>query len=252
MTGGGNWTWLIPGRMPTLVDAGVGDPQQLDELARALDGASLSQVLVTHAHPDHADGVMAIAARMPTVRFLKMPWPGHDTRWPVHWQPLHDGETLQVGDIAATIVHTPGHAPDHICLWHGATRTLFGGDLAIDGATVWIPASLGGDLAAYLASLDRILALNPSRIFPGHGPVIAEPAALLRHYLSHRRQRERQVIDALRHGDTTPAAIAARIYPQLDQALVARAEETVQAHLQKLERDGVARRADLAWNIMDA
>src|SRR5687767_12200555 len=74
MTGTGNWTWLIPGRVPTLIDAGVGDPRHLDELAQALDGSPLAQVLVTHAHSDHADGVTAIAERMPSVRFLKMPW----------------------------------------------------------------------------------------------------------------------------------------------------------------------------------
>jgi ribonuclease/clavin/mitogillin len=250
MTGAGNWTWLIPGRVPTLVDAGVGDPQHLDELAQALDGSALAQVLVTHAHSDHAGGVMAIAGHMPSVRFLKMPWPDRDTRWPVRWVPLNDGDTLDVGDTSATIVHTPGHAPDHVCLWHAATRTLFGGDLAIDGATVWIPSFLGGDLAAYLASLGRVIALNPSRIFPAHGAVITEPGGLLRAYIAHRRERELQVIDALRHGDASPAAVVARIYPELDNELLARAEETVKAHLEKLEREGVARRAADAWHII--
>ena len=251
MTGPGNWTWLIPGRLPTLIDAGVGEPEHLDEIEEALGGAALAQVLVTHAHADHAGGVMAIAGRMPPVRFLKMPWPARDNRWPVRWSPLADGDTVDAGDTSLTVVHTPGHAPDHLCFWHAATRALFGGDLAIEGTTVWIPSFLGGDLAAYLASLARVLALNPARIFPGHGPIITNPDALLRGYLAHRRERELQIVDALRRGDASAAAIVAHVYPELEQGLVPRAEETVLAHLEKLERDGTARRAGDAWHIIE-
>jgi glyoxylase-like metal-dependent hydrolase (beta-lactamase superfamily II) len=95
------------------------------------------------------------------------------------------------------------------------------------------------------------MALDPARIYPAHGPVIIEPAALLRGYVEHRRLRERQVIDAVRRGDSHPAAIVARVYPELDKALVTRAEETVIAHLVKLEQDGVARRTFDAWHIID-
>jgi glyoxylase-like metal-dependent hydrolase (beta-lactamase superfamily II) len=188
---------------------------------------------------------------MPGVRFLKIPWRDVDTRWDVRWRPLADGDTVDTGDTSSVVVHTPGHAPDHVCLWHSATRSLFGGDLVIAGSTVWIPASGGGDLAAYVASLERIVVLDPARIFPGHGPIITEPVALLRRYVAHRRERELQVIDALRRGDAVPAAIVARIYPDLEKALVPRAEQTVIAHLLKLERDGVARRVADAWHIID-
>jgi glyoxylase-like metal-dependent hydrolase (beta-lactamase superfamily II) len=251
MTGAGNWTWLIRGRVPTLVDAGIGEPRHLDGLEQALKGEKLAQVVVTHAHSDHAGGVTAIAQRMPSARFLKIPWAGRDERWPVQWETLTDGGTLQLGDTEVTVLHTPGHAPDHACVWHPETRSLFGGDLAIDGTTVWIPASLGGDLAAYLASLERVMALGPARIFPGHGPVITDPGRLLREYVEHRRTRERQVIDALAAGAASPRAIVARIYPALNEARVSRAEETVTAHLVKLEHDGAARRRGDAWHIID-
>ena len=250
MTGAGNWTWLIRGRVPTLIDAGVGDPQHLDELEQALDGAALAQVLVTHAHSDHAGGVTAIAARLPSARFLKWPCPDRDSQWPVRWAPVADGDALAIGDTSATILHTPGHAPDHVCLWHATTRSLFGGDLATDGTTVWIPSSPGGERAAYLASLERVVALDPARIFPGHGSVITEPGPLLRGYVAHRRERELQVLDALRRGDTSPSAMVARIYPELNRALVRRAEATVIAHLEKLEHDGVVGRAADAWHII--
>ncbi len=250
MTGAGNWTWLIPGRVPTLVDAGVGHPAHLDALEEALGGATLAQVLVTHGHSDHASGVAAIAARMPAARFLKMAWPGRDERWEVPWVSVADGDTIEAGDASVTAVHTPGHAPDHVCFWHRDTRVMFGGDLAIKGTTVWIPSSLQGDLASYVASLERVLALNPARIYPGHGPVIDDPAALLRRYIAHRHERESQVIDALRRGHAHADAIVARIYAGLQEGLVPRAKETIIAHLQKLERDGRVRRAGDAWHMI--
>src|SRR5689334_11498643 len=87
MTGAGNSTWLIPGRVPTLIDAGTGDARHLEAIEQALQGASLVQVLVTHSHTDHASGAPAIATRMPHVRFRKMLWPDRDEKWPVPWKP---------------------------------------------------------------------------------------------------------------------------------------------------------------------
>jgi glyoxylase-like metal-dependent hydrolase (beta-lactamase superfamily II) len=253
MTGDGNWTWLLRGRTPTLIDAGVGEGAHLDALALALavDGTPLAQVVVTHGHSDHASGAAAIAARFPVTRFLKMPWPERDARWGVTWAPLRDGDIVVAGDTALTVVHTPGHAPDHLCLWHEPTGSVFGGDLAIRDTTVWIPSSAHGDLRAYLQSLERILALHPSRIFPAHGPVIDDPGSLLRAYVAHRADREREILAALRAGERTAAAIAAKIYSTLHQSLLPRAEETVSAHLEKLEREGRARCTDNAWHIID-
>ena len=252
ITGDGNWTWLLPGRVPTLVDAGTGDGRHLAAVETALGGARLAQVLVTHAHVDHASGVTALAERFGVQRFLKMRWPERDPQWPVPWRDLHDETLIDAGDSTLTAVHTPGHSPDHLCFWHAETRTLFGGDLAIKGSTVWIPARLQGDLSAYLASLQRVIALNPARVLPAHGPIIDEPLPLLRYYLEHRRQREAQIIDALRVGAASVEAIVTRIYPALNPSALPLAAESVHAHLLKLERDGTARRDGEAWHIIDA
>jgi glyoxylase-like metal-dependent hydrolase (beta-lactamase superfamily II) len=248
MTGAGNWTWLIRGRLPTLIDAGTGDPAHVEEVAGTLGSVGLAQVLVTHAHTDHASGAPALAARFAGARFRKMPWPERDARWPVAWSPVADGDTLEAGDTTLVAVHTPGHAPDHLCFWHEATRTLFCGDLAVEGTTVWIPQSQGGSLADYLASLARVLALEPERLLPAHGPVIDDPGRVLRGYVAHRLRREEEVLAALARGDRTPDAIASRIYAGLKEPFLRLARESVAAHLVKLEHEGrVTRTADGGW-----
>lgn len=251
ITGGGNWTWLLRGRTPTLIDAGTGDERHLAALAGMLGGEQLMQVIVTHAHADHASGAPAIGERMPHARFLKMPWPGRDAKWPVLWHALADGDSVDAGDTRLRVVHTPGHAPDHICLWDETSRTLFGGDLAVRGTTVWIPTSLQGDLSDYIASLERVIALQPLRILPAHGEVIDDPVALLRGYLTHREERERQILRAVRAGDSSPEAIVERLYAGVKERLIPLARESVLAHLAKLERDGVVRRTGEAWHIIE-
>ena len=250
-TGDGNWTWLIRGRVTTLIDAGTGESRHLEAIERALDGAALSQVIVTHGHTDHASGVTALAAKFPGVRFLKMPWPERDGRWPAPWEPLRDGSVVPAGDDTLTAIHTPGHAPDHLCLWHAESRTMFCGDLAQKGTTIYIPPNLQGDLLAYLASLERVLALRPAQLLPAHGPVIDDPDRVLRGYIEHRREREAQILELLRGGESSPDVMVIRMYRGLKDTLVPMARESVLAHLLKLEHEGRARRSGDAWHIIE-
>jgi glyoxylase-like metal-dependent hydrolase (beta-lactamase superfamily II) len=244
MTGDGNWTYLIGGRHPVLIDAGVGNATHLDAIANAAPGGP-SLVLVTHAHSDHVSGAPAIKARWPQARFKKFPWPIRDPD--VGWTWLEDGSLVDTDDGPLTVLHTPGHAPDHLTFWHPDSRTLFVGDMLVQGSTVVIPASHGGSLALYLRSLERMLRLNPARALPAHGPVIDDPAALIHKYVEHRAQREGQVLGAIAAGGSTVESIAAKIYPTLVDALVPMARESVLAHLQKLESEGRARRDGDRW-----
>jgi glyoxylase-like metal-dependent hydrolase (beta-lactamase superfamily II) len=124
--------------------------------------------------------------------------------------------------------------------WHEPTRTAFTGDLVVAGSSVMIHTSRGGNLADYLAALERLLALAPRTLLPGHGPRVDDPAPLVAGYLEHRRMRERQILAALRAGHATVQAIAESIYDGLDSALMAAACENVVAHLEKLKAEGRA------------
>jgi hydroxyacylglutathione hydrolase len=195
---------------------------------------------VTHAHSDHASGSPALAARWPRAAFGKLPWPERDARWAVPWQALADGEELDAGDVRLRVLHTPGHSPDHVSLFEPETRTLFCGDLAVAGSTVVIPGGRGGDLAAYLKSLDRVLALGPDLLLPAHGRAVHDPARVIASYISHRKIREDQIVASLQRGESTPESIVAEVYPNLRPELRDAAVGTVVAHLIKLRDEGRA------------
>jgi len=219
----GNNTWLIPGREPALVDAGTGRPEHVEAVARALDGAPLARVLVTHWHPDHVSGLPALRARWKGVVVIDSA-----------------REPIPAGDGTIEAVPTPGHAPDHLCFFDRASGDLYCGDLARLDGTIVIPASKGGDLRAYLESLRRVRDLAPRRLLPGHGPIIDDPIALVDAYLAHRAQREQQILAAILDGARTVADIVRRVYPALPESLSAAAADSVRAHLVKLRDEGRA------------
>ena len=253
MTGDGNNTYLLvnDSGSATLIDAGVGDPRHLEAIDRALEKhrARLDRVLVTHVHGDHAKGAAPIAAAHPESRFFKYPWPEQDVRYQVPWQPLRDGEPIGEGDQRVTAVFTPGHSPDHMAFWHEPTRTAFVGDLVVAGTTVMIAASKGGDLTDYLASLERIRALEAVRLLPAHGPEVTNPEAILDRYAEHRRHREGQILHELARGLDTVPSITESIYHGLSPALIPAAAENVRAHLDKLTKEGRVRRARDGWHL---
>jgi glyoxylase-like metal-dependent hydrolase (beta-lactamase superfamily II) len=230
----GNNTWLLHGREPALIDAGVGLPAHVDAVAATLAGAGLVRILLTHGHPDHASGVPALLARWPTAIVISR----SPMRPPDRHQIADEGALIPAGDTSLRVIGTPGHAPDHLCFFDERSRDLFCGDLVRLGGTVVIPASQGGNLRQYLESLHRVRSLGPRRLLPGHGPIVDDPAALIDEYLAHRAERDRQILDAVRAGARTPEEIVAQVYQELPAALRSAAADSVAAHLIKLREDG--------------
>jgi len=231
----GNNTYLLPGRVPALIDAGVGDEGHLKSIDSSLAGGGLARVLITHGHPDHVGGLQRVLERWPAAELIRFGC---------------EKDVVDAGDGRLRLLHTPGHAPDHLCFFDEDTRDLYCGDLARLGGSIVIPASKGGNLRHYLESLRRVRALSPKRLLPGHGPIVDDPEALIDEYLRHRAQREDEVVAALQDGLKTPEEMVPRIYGVLNPALSAAAADSVLAHLVKLHDEQRAIVSDQGWQLV--
>ena len=147
----------------------------------------------------------------------------------------------------ATAVFTPGHAEGHLCFEVGAATIA--GDMVAGVGTILIDPS-EGDMALYLASLERLLARPAAMLLPAHGPAIPDGPAKLREYLAHRRMREDRVVAALpaRSTGATLDELVAQAYSDTPRALWPLAERSLRAHLDKLVRDGRAREVAGRWS----
>ncbi len=242
MTGPGTNTYLVGDEGGDLVciDPGPADPQHLrniEDAVQALRGR-LTAVLLTHSHPDHRPLARQLADR--TGAPLRAFDPRDDGAGP-----LRDGELVQAGSTTLRAVHTPGHASDHLCYFDEAASALFTGDHVLSGMTTVISPP-DGDMTDYMASLQHVLALRPAVIHPGHGRVIEDGVATIEQYIAHRLEREAQVAEAVRRrgAATAPIDVVPEIYAAYPEALHAWAARSVQAHLDKLVREGRATRIE--------
>ncbi|HCU93900.1 MAG TPA: MBL fold metallo-hydrolase [Actinobacteria bacterium] len=235
MTLDGTNTWLIavPGTSSALVvDPGPDDEAHLrrvrDEVAAA--GQRVEKILLTHGHPDHAEGAAAFAA------MTGAPVLAADPAHRLGSEGLAPGDTVTAGGCEVRVVATPGHTADSVSLLLPADGALLTGDTVLGRGTTVI--AYDGNLADYLRSLDRLRALADEAglrvLLPGHGPLLADPAGTLDYYLAHRRERLAEITAALAAGDRTPAEIVARVYADVDRALWPFARMSVRAQLDYL------------------
>jgi glyoxylase-like metal-dependent hydrolase (beta-lactamase superfamily II) len=242
MTGPGTNTYLIGESRPILLDTGAGVPDYVALLARFLadEGlGDLSRVILTHRHADHMGGVPDLRRLYPRIPVGKLVV--HDRALPGPMESLADGAVIRAHGVTLRLVHTPGHASDHLCYYFEEERALFTGDLVLGGSTTVIPPD-DGDVAEYLASLRRILDLDVKRIYPGHGPILEPAQPAVEDLIAHRLVREAQILAALEAGAETVAEIVGRVYQDISPALHAVAQLSVASHLVKLEREGRLRR----------
>jgi glyoxylase-like metal-dependent hydrolase (beta-lactamase superfamily II) len=204
---------------------------------------SPSVVLLTHRHPDHAEGAERFAdmARAPLAAYA-----ANGNSVCATAAAIADGQRITTGGVTLVAMYTPGHASDHLSFVLEEERALFTGDHVLGYGTTVI-AYPDGDMAAYLRSLDKARAAMPTRLYPGHGPVVEDPEPVLEYYKTHRLEREQQVLDAIDKGDATVEEMVERIYAEYDRALHGAAALSVRAHLDKLRHDGVVREEDGAW-----
>lgn len=160
---------------------------------------------------------------------------------------LSDGEEIRFDGVSLRALHTPGHASNHLCFHLPAESALFAGDLIAGFGTVVI-APPDGNMGDYLRSLERLKKLDVGRIYPGHGPVIEDGRVKLDEYIAHRRDRERQVLDALASGLQEIPAMVNHIYADVPEVLHPMAERSVLAHLEMLEADGRVEREGTSWH----
>ena len=255
MTERGTNSYLLGEGAVTVIDPGPDDKQHVTALLAALaPGEHIARILVSHAHLDHSPAARllaqetgapilafgdALAGRSPRMSRLAGQEIGGGEGVDARFRPdeaLPDGTELDIGGVALRALHTPGHFGNHLCFLWG--ERLFSGDMVMG----WAPSLVSppdGDLTDFMASLDRLEALGPTRLHPGHGAPVADGPARIRALRAHRQTREAAIRHALDAGATDIDAIVQQVYTDIDPRLTGGATRNVLAHLIDLQARGL-------------
>jgi glyoxylase-like metal-dependent hydrolase (beta-lactamase superfamily II) len=252
----GTQSYMVGTDRVAVIDPGPDLPQHVDALVEAIAGRPVTAILCTHTHRDHSPAAAPLAKRTdaPIIGCaplaLEAVGPRADASFDGDYrtdQILADSDSIEVDGEALTAIATPGHTSNHLCFaWRGA---LFTGDHVMGwSTTVVVPPD--GDMAAYMASLDKLRQRSDRIYYPAHGPAVTKPAQYVRHLMGHRMQRERQIVTLVSQQPRDIPDIVANAYPGLDLRLTAAAGGSVLAHLLDLERRGLVEREGDAWTAV--
>jgi glyoxylase-like metal-dependent hydrolase (beta-lactamase superfamily II) len=244
----GTNTYIVGHGEVAVIDPGPHDPEHLKALNAALEGERISHILITHTHRDHTDAVAPLKeySKAPVLAFgetgkSRTTSPSGKVFVDLGFtsdERVLDGDTIKGSGWALDAIHTPGHAPDHLCFALSGERTIFSGDHVM-GWNTTVVAPPEGHMGDYLNSLQRLLERKDKLFFPGHGGRIEMPQRVVRAYLMHRKMRESAIYACLEKGDSFIGQIVPRIYNGLDSKLVPAAAFSVLAHLEFLVERGL-------------
>ena len=243
----GTQTYLVGDREVAVIDPGPKLPAHVSALIEAIGGRPVAAILCTHTHRDHSPAarLLAEATGAPVIGCaplaLATVGPRADAAFDGDYRAdrvLADGEGLDVDGRRLTAVATPGHTSNHLCFADETSGALFTGDHVMGwSTTVVVPPD--GDMAAYMASLDKLQQRDDRVYYPAHGPPVTNPRQYVRGLLGHRLQREKQILRLVEERPRPIPDIVEAAYPGLDPRLVTAAGGSVFAHLLDLEARGL-------------
>jgi glyoxylase-like metal-dependent hydrolase (beta-lactamase superfamily II) len=254
----GTQTYLVGGAEGlAVIDPGPAEPEHLQALERAIGSARVLAIACTHTHRDHSPAAAPLAALTgaPIIGCAPLAIEGGELRadapFDQSYAPdrvLAEGEQIAGPGWTLTALATPGHTSNHLCFALEETRALFTGDHVMGWSTT-VVAPPDGDMADYMASLERLHARDDRVYYPAHGPAVHKHRQLVRGMIGHRRLRERQVLRLLAETPQTVPELVPQMYKGVSERLWGAAGLSVTAHLLDLERRGrVVRSGDL-WTI---
>jgi glyoxylase-like metal-dependent hydrolase (beta-lactamase superfamily II) len=250
MTLQGTNQYIVGKEGALVIDVALSADSNMDgilEQAEAMGVKKIEKILLTHIHNDHCGGALALrkrcGAKLGIHRSRAGYLGGEDFQYA-------DNDRVAFAGGELHVLHTPGHESGHCCFYEADDKVLFSGDNILGYGTAVIHPP-DGNMTDYLNSLERLLEFSVDLILPGHGPMIAKAEAKIREYIKHRQLREQQVLQALKSGRNTIGDITEMIYTDVSAALKRVAEFSVQAHLEKLMREGRVKRESNCYLLLD-
>ena len=235
-TGPGTNTYLVGKEEVTVIDPGPAMQEHIDVITAA--APNIKQILVTHTHPDHSPGVRLLKENLdiPAYGMLTNSSKNQDQTFSPE-RILDDGEVFQEEEFSIEVVHTPGHASNHLCFILKEEKLIFTGDHIMNGSTVVIGPP-DGNMKQYIQSLEKLKDYDIEKIAPGHGELLENPHEVADWIINHRLEREKKVFQALQEATKgTPDTLVEKVYDDVDSSLFPIAKASLLAHLIKLEED---------------